>query len=134
MRHNIVPRYAFAFGIHDAEVPLRIGHSLLGGPSVPLRRLGVVLRYALALVVHEAEVMLGFGDSVLSGHSVPLQCLGVILRDASTVIVHDAEVVLSLGVSFFSQWLHQSKCCCIVAPLIGGSSILELSPARRNTH
>src|SRR4030067_3474741 len=128
MRKNIVPRYTLAVVIHHAEVHLRFGHSLLGGPSVPLRRLGVVLRYATPLVVHEAEVMLGFGDSVLSRHSVPLQCLGVILRDASAVIVHDAEGVVGLGVPFFGQWFHQSKCCCIVAPFIGGSSILALPP------
>src|SRR3989304_9225544 len=112
-------------------MPRFTGESAIPCPAAlryHFRRLGVVLRYALTLVVHEAEVMLGFGDSVLSRHSVPLQCHGVILRDASAVIVHDAEVVLGLGVPFFGQWLHQSNCCCMVAPFIGGRSILELSP------
>ena len=62
----MVLQYAFALGVHAAEIVLGAGMTLLGGAAVPLHRLGMVLRYALALGVHEAEIELGAGIALLS--------------------------------------------------------------------
>ena len=54
-----------AFGVHDPEIGLRDGISLLGGEAIPAHRLGVVLGDTLAVVVHEPEIGLRNGDSLL---------------------------------------------------------------------
>jgi hypothetical protein len=88
-----------ALPVHDAEVVLGSGVSLLGGEPIPLDGFGIVLRDAFAFVVHEAEVVLGSGVSLLGGEPIPLDGFGIVLRDAFAFVVPEAKVVLGLGES-----------------------------------
>ena len=56
-RLGIILWNALAAFVHDAEVVLSRGITLLGRP-VPFHRLGIVLRDPLTIAVHEAEEML----------------------------------------------------------------------------
>ena len=54
-----------AVGIHDTEVVLRFGETLLRSLPVPAHGLGSVLREAVTICVHEREVELRGGVTLL---------------------------------------------------------------------
>ena len=56
MRDHIVLHHAIAVGVHRTEVVLRGNVTLVGGETIPLRRLGIVVWYAVALSILFAEV------------------------------------------------------------------------------
>ena len=61
------------FFVHDAEVELGGCLPLLGGPPMPLRRLGLVLRDAQAIGVHKAEGVLSSWVALLSQRTPLIQ-------------------------------------------------------------
>ena len=65
MGFDVVPRHALTGAVHESEVVLRDGVSLLGGQAVPPDGFRVVLRDALTGVVHDSEVDLRAGVSLL---------------------------------------------------------------------
>ena len=58
---DVVLCHALALAVHDTEVVLGVGDTLLRSLPEPLRRLCVALRHALALAVLDTEVELSFG-------------------------------------------------------------------------
>ncbi len=69
MRLNIILSNAFAFGIAQPKIKLRIGNSLLRCQSIPFHRLSIILDYALAVVIPHAKIILRTGMSLkLSRH------------------------------------------------------------------
>ena len=63
---HVILRDAFAVGVHDPEVVLRVGVSLLRRqPKLP-HRFGVVLRDPFAVAVLDPKVVLRAGVSLFS--------------------------------------------------------------------
>ena len=60
-----VLRHTVAVGIHETEIVLRGGLSLVCRKAEPLDCFLVVSRHALAVGIHEAELQLRFGVSLV---------------------------------------------------------------------
>ena len=60
-----------AFGIHYAEVELRVCVSLVCGQTIPLHGLFVVLRDTVALLMHEANGSLRLSVSLICRQTEP---------------------------------------------------------------
>ena len=97
-----VLRHALTVAVHEPEVELRGGVTLVGGEAVPAGGFRVVLRYATTVAVHAPEVVLGAGVALVGGEAVPADGFRVVLRHALTVAVHEPEVVLGAGVALLS--------------------------------
>jgi hypothetical protein len=64
-RLGIVLRDAASEAVHDPEIELRAGVSLIRRQPKPAHRLGVILRHTPALAVRGPEVVLPLGRSLL---------------------------------------------------------------------
>ena len=67
--------------VHDPEVGLRTGVTLLGGQPEPAPGFGIVLEDALTIGVHEPETELCGGVTLLGGEAVPFHGFGFVFED-----------------------------------------------------
>ena len=110
MRLHVVLWDALAVLVHDRQVGLRPGVSLVGCEPVPAHRFDVVLRDTThAVVVPEPKGKLRRCVSLTRRQPQPPHRLGIVLRDASTGVVPDPEVVLRVGITGFRQSLQLLK-------------------------
>ena len=65
-----------ALVVHEPEVGLRAGDTLVGGETVPADRFGIVLRHAFAAGIFEPAVELRGGIALLSRHTEPADRFG----------------------------------------------------------
>ena len=56
MRLNIVLRYAFALGVHEAKIKLSVGVPLIRSLTIPTDSFSIVLRPAFAFEVHHTKI------------------------------------------------------------------------------
>ncbi len=68
-RSYIVLRYTLAFIVHETEIGLGTGVTLVRSLAVPSHRFRLVLRYTLAFIVHETEIGLGIGVTLVGKFS-----------------------------------------------------------------
>lgn len=88
---------AVTAGIHEGKTGLGEGNALLGGHSIPLRRLGEILRHAEALVVEQAEARLRQGDPLFGRLAIPQRRRDVIAGASLALMAKKAQVVLGLA-------------------------------------
>ena len=95
--------------IHNTEVVLGVGMSLLGGLPKPAHGLGMVLLHPLTVFIHDTQVGLSAGMSLLGGLPVPARGLGMVLLHPLTVFIHNTEVILTAGMSLLGCAPPQPK-------------------------
>ena len=82
-RFGLVLENALAVGVHETEVELGTGVTLLGGQPVPAHRFGLVLENAPPVSVHAPEVELGLSVTLLGSQPAPAHRFGLVLENAS---------------------------------------------------
>ena len=81
-------------GVHDAEIVLRLGVTVLGREAEFRYRRGEILRHAMSVGIHHAEIAVCQDVTLGCRETIPFQRLGIILSDASAAFVPDPEIVL----------------------------------------
>ena len=82
---GIVFWHAFATGVYQAEIGLRIGISLISRLAIPLQGFSSILRHAFAVGVTPAEVVLRIDIALFRRLPIPLHGFDLILRHADAV-------------------------------------------------
>ena len=108
---GVVLWHALAVGIHDAEVELRYGVSLLGGDATELDSYD---RLDFAGHAPEPDVDLHDFVSLLGGQPVPLGRFSVVLRHTIADTIHIAKVELRWGVSLLGGQPVPLHCFSVV--------------------
>ena len=103
VREHGILEDALAIAVHEPEVGLRNGDTLLSRQAVPTHGFRVIQRHAPAGVVPGPEVELRNGDTLLSRQALPADRFGIVLRDPTATAVHDPEVDLCTGVALLSR-------------------------------
>ena len=96
---GIVFRYALALVVHDPDVELRFGETLLRSLPEPLDGFGLVFGNTVAAVIHDTEVVLRTGETLLRSLPEPLDGFGLVFGNTVAVGIHDPEVELRGGVT-----------------------------------
>ena len=81
--------------MHQSEIVLSTGVSLLGCDANPLGGFGVVLRNAVAVVVHHSEHSLSLGVPLFSGEAIPLGGFDGILGNVFARVIQPPKYGLS---------------------------------------
>ena len=85
VREHGILEDALAVGVHDSEVVLRSGDTLIGGQSVSAHRFGFILGDAFASGVHAPEVEPRTHKALVRSYAIQAHRLVFILEDAFTV-------------------------------------------------
>lgn len=78
---SVVLRHALAVSVQVAKYELRLGISLLGGPTIPYHGLGKVPRHAPTVVVPVAESVLRGCVSLLGGLALDIVLRLVLVKE-----------------------------------------------------
>ena len=90
------------------------------------RRL-IILWHAFSFTVHQAQIVLGIDNPLFGRAPIPLCRRLIILWHTFSVIVHLAQTVLGTGIPLFGEGLPCTQRGCVISPLIGGESLIEIS-------
>ena len=119
--------------VHQTQIGLSTGISLLGGASEPLHRSLVVLWNSFSFIVHQTQRELSTSISLLGGASKPLHRSLVVLWNSFPFIVHQTQCELSAGISLLGKSHPFPKRRCKVSILISINSLLEIrTPGNRS--
>ena len=89
--------------IHDTEVALTAGISLLGRLPVPAHGLGMVLLHPLTVFIGDTEIEVGVGMSLLGGLPVPTHGLGMVAQPTQPRLLEQR-----------SRPIHSCPACCLL--------------------
>ncbi len=124
-----------------AQFALSRGIPLFGRALIPLHRCLVILYHASSILVHPAQKELSSGIALFSRNSQFVTGIGTpllgrvcapphrrfVILNTFSFLAHPAQAELGVDIALFGKGFPYTQGRCVVTPVIGGQSLLEVS-------